>query len=199
VAPGLQDGRREGSSRDGETPLPAYFKKLSPGAKRIFLASNAITQFDLVATPRALELNRVLTEALTSGVLTVVERAAQVLLDELCRIVRLPRVGLQVKSVRPQNQHRTLHGIFYPRGKETPTANPYTYSTGSSGGPLIILWMRTAQRHDVVRPKTFLRTLMHEFGHYLDYALLRLGDSPHTPCFFKRESFLVRILAPGAD
>jgi hypothetical protein len=54
--------------------------------------------------------------------------------------------------------------------------------------------MRTAQRHDVVKPKTFLRTLMHELGHYLDYALLRLDDSFHTSGFFKRESFLVRTL-----
>src|ERR1700735_5142141 len=45
---------------------------------------------------------------------------------------------------------------------------------GHNGEPLIILWMRTAQRHDVVKPKTFLRTLFHELGHYLDYALLRL-------------------------
>src|SRR5713101_2791437 len=60
--------------------------------------------------------------------------------------------------------------------------------------PLIVLWMRTAQRHDVVKPKTFFRTLMHELGHYLDYALLRLEDSYHSSGFFKRESFLVRTL-----
>jgi hypothetical protein len=39
---------------------------------------------------------------------------------------------------------------------------------------------------------------MHEFAHYLDYALLRLGDSPHTAGFFKRESFLVRSLQVSA-
>jgi hypothetical protein len=57
--------------------------------------------------------------------------------------------------------------------------------------------MRTAQRHDVVKPKTFIRTLMHELGHYLDYALLHLGDSYHCAGFFKRESFLVRTLYPA--
>jgi hypothetical protein len=54
--------------------------------------------------------------------------------------------------------------------------------------------MRTAQRHDVVKPKTFVRTLMHEIGHYLDYAHLRLEDSYHTRGFFQRESSLVRAL-----
>ncbi len=57
--------------------------------------------------------------------------------------------------------------------------------------------MRTAQRHDVVKPKTFIRTLLHELGHYLDYALLKLDDSFHTGGFFKRESFLVRALYPS--
>ncbi len=56
--------------------------------------------------------------------------------------------------------------------------------------------MRTAQRHAVVKPKTFVRTLMHELGHYLDCALLRLDDSFHTTGFFKRESFMVRTLFP---
>jgi len=57
--------------------------------------------------------------------------------------------------------------------------------------------MRTAQRHDVVKPKTFVRTLMHEIGHYMDYALLKLEDSYHTQGFFKRESSLVRTLFDG--
>jgi hypothetical protein len=60
--------------------------------------------------------------------------------------------------------------------------------------------MRTAQRHDIVKPKTFVRTLMHELGHHLDYALLKLGDSYHTRGFFQRESSLVHALRPpGAD
>jgi hypothetical protein len=57
--------------------------------------------------------------------------------------------------------------------------------------------MRTAQRRDVVKPRTFLRTLMHELGHYLDYALLKLDDSYHSSGFYQRESFLVRTLCPS--
>jgi hypothetical protein len=84
--------------------------------------------------------------------------------------------------VRPRNARGELHGLFYPYDARTRTP------------PRIVLWMRTAQRHDVVKPKTFVRTLMHEVGHYLDYALLRLEDSYHTQGFFKRESSLVRAL-----
>src|SRR5262249_13457337 len=63
--------------------------------------------------------------------------------------------------------------------------------------PEIVLWMRTAQRHDVVKPRTFLRTLLHELCHYLDYSHLGLEDSYHTMGFFKRESFLVKALIAG--
>lgn len=190
-------GVRDAKAGREPRPLPAYFNRLSARAQRIYLASDAIERFDLVMSRAALEQGAELIRALESGAPTVVQRAAQALLDELCRLVRLPRVRLQVRSVRPHNTRGELHGIFYPRGAGRRDANPYDYSTASSGGPLIVLWMRTAQRHDVVRPKTFLRTLMHEFGHYLDYALLRLGDSPHTSGFFKRESFLVRMLWPS--
>jgi hypothetical protein len=97
-------------------------------------------------------------------------------------------VRIEVRGVRPHNTRGELHGIFYPGG---PSSSP--------SQPLIILWMRTAQRHDVVKPKTFLRTLMHELGHYLDYALLRLEESFHTTGFFRRESFLVKILSPAQE
>ena len=65
--------------------------------------------------------------------------------------------------------------------------------------PEIVLWMRTAQRHEVVKPRTFLRTLLHELCHYLDYSLLQLEDSYHTMGFFKRESFLVRALMGSSE
>ncbi len=195
VAAGLKGGR---SPRQGaETGLPSYFNRLSARAQRTYLASDAIDRFDLTATPIAIELREALIRILEAGAPAPVQRVAQALLDELCRLARIARVQLQVRSVRPHNTRGELHGIFYPRGTGRRDANPYDYSATASGGPLIILWMRTAQRHDIVKPKTFLRTLMHEFGHYLDYALLRLGDSPHTPGFFKRESYLVRMLNEG--
>jgi hypothetical protein len=59
--------------------------------------------------------------------------------------------------------------------------------------------MLTAKREQVVAYRTFLRTLLHEVGHHLDYELLRLGDSFHTAGFFKRESSLTnQLLAAGA-
>jgi hypothetical protein len=50
--------------------------------------------------------------------------------------------------------------------------------------------MRTAKKSDVVAFRTFLRTLLHELCHHLDYEFLELDDSFHTQGFFKRESSL---------
>ena len=58
--------------------------------------------------------------------------------------------------------------------------------------------MRTAHRRQVVAFRTFLRTLLHEVCHHLDYDLLRLPDSFHTEGFYKRESSLLKqILGEG--
>ena len=176
-----QKGNRDPQGRE----LPSYFYRLSVGAQHTWLRSDSIERFELLPDAAASALAAALIAALPSGALTEIERAAQVLANHLCGLLAVRAVRVEVRGVRPHNTQGELHGIFYPRG---PSSRP--------GAPLIILWMRTAQRHDVVKAKTFVRTLMHEFGHYLDYSLLRLQDSFHTSGFFRRESFLVRILFP---
>jgi hypothetical protein len=61
------------------------------------------------------------------------------------------------------------------------------------------LWMRTAKRHQVVAFRTFLRTLLHELCHHLDYDCLGLKDSFHTQGFYQRESSLASQVLPLAD
>jgi len=170
------------STAPGQTQaeLPKFFYRLSPRAQRAYLAGNAIADFDLTPSPRALALVESLLRALESGALASINREAQALVTEVCHLLGVSSVSVEVRGVRPHNQRGELHGIFYPRARP----------------PKMILWMRTAQRHDIVKPKTFVRTLLHELGHYLDYSLLKLGDSYHNGGFFKRESFLVRALYP---
>ena len=54
--------------------------------------------------------------------------------------------------------------------------------------------MRTAAKQQVVAFKTFLRTVVHEVGHHLDYELLKLEETFHTDGFYKRESSLANAL-----
>jgi len=165
--------------------LPGYFYRLPARAQRAWLKSDSIDRLDMVPDAAIFSLTAALIAALPSGAPLVIERAAQALADQICKLMAVRAIRVEVRGVRPHNTRGELHGIFYPRG---PSPHP--------GAPLIILWMRTAQRHDVVKPKTFVRTLMHELGHYLDYALLRLDESFHTTGFFRRESFLVRTIFP---
>ena len=106
--------------------------------------------------------------------------AAQKAAAETCRLAGVPALRIEVGEVRPKNARGELHGLFYPYDPRTRTP------------PRIVLWMRTAERHEVVKPRTFVRTLMHELVHYFDYSVLKLEDSFHTRGFFARESFLVR-------
>ena len=172
----MDSGKRLRGPSNGD--LPAYFYRLSQAAQSAFLKSDAIERIDLSPTPQALRLTAALIAALGGSNPRATTRAAQALSDELCRSLGLRAPAVTVDTVRPRNARGELHGIFYP-----------------SARPRIVLWMRTAARHDVVKPRMFLRTLMHELGHYFDYALLGLGESFHTSGFFKRESSLMNALA----
>ncbi len=158
--------------------LPAFFYRLTARAQRCYLKSDSIDRYNFVPSTSALARTEALLRTLETGSLAAINQAAQHLVDEVCRVLRIAPLRVEIRGVRQRNPRSELHGIFYPH--ERP--------------PRMIVWMRTAQRRDIVKPKTFLRTLLHELGHYLDYAVLDLGDSFHTKGFFKRESFLVRSL-----
>jgi hypothetical protein len=167
---------------DSEARIPAFFHRLSMRAQRTYLKSDSIERFELAPTLTAGNALDALMRVLETGNLSATATYARALATEVCRALGTPPVNVEVRGVRPRNTRSELHGLFYP------------YDPRRRTPPHIVLWMRTAQRHDVVKPKTFVRTLMHEIGHYLDYSLLRLEDSFHTQGFFKRESSLVRAL-----
>ncbi|HXN85393.1 MAG TPA: hypothetical protein VN867_04945 [Candidatus Binataceae bacterium] len=158
--------------------LPAFFYKLSMRSQRCYLKSDSIARFEDFAP--SLDAHRRLADlmtALESGTLREVHQCTLALMTELCVVFRVPAIRVEVRGVRPHNARGELHGLFR-----------------LSKPPEILLWMRTARRHEVVKPRTFLRTMFHELCHYLDYSLFKMEDSFHTMGFFKRESFLVRSL-----
>jgi hypothetical protein len=179
--------------------LPAFYYRLPLRAQRVYLASDAIDRFPLTPSPAAFAMVTALMRALDGGAPSIVQRTSQALLNEVCRLLGLRPVRIEVRSVRPHNSRGELHGLFYPQApaRTAAASSPSRAIAPIAGQPLIVLWMRTAQRHDVVKPRTFLRTLLHELGHYLDYALLKLADSYHSIGFYQRESFLLRTLCPA--
>ena len=97
----------------------------------------------------------------------------------LCEVFGVERAAIKVLAKRPSKDWGELHGLYEREEGVTDQ---------------ITVWMRTAERKQVVAFKTFLRTIIHEFMHHLDYVLLELEDSFHTEGFFKRESSIVRQL-----
>src|SRR5437867_3541543 len=159
----------------------AYFERLSRRQQGIYLRSDKITAVPLPGAAALRPLVVELGSALESGDRAHTESACQLLANGLGRALGLPPVRVTVLAARPHAKWGELHGLYE--------------STGKLGQPpTITLWMRTARQKRVVAFRTFLRTLLHEMGHHLDYTLLRLGDSLHTQGFYQRESHLFHQL-----
>lgn len=161
-------------------PFP-YYQRLSARDQAIYRKSDAVASITLPRAELLYPLVEGLGEALRREDRRAVEVAATHLGEGILRLLGLGPVGFRVLAVRPSSSGGELHGL-------------YTREEGST--PRIQLWMRTARHRRVVAFRTFLRTLLHEIGHHLDYELLRLLDSFHTEGFFKRESSLFRQLVP---
>jgi hypothetical protein len=160
----------------------AYYDRLSARDRALYRQSDAVTSLDL-PRPEALrplvgELHEALGRDDRGGVADAARRLGLGLATQL----GLPPVAIEVLAVRPSAGWGELHGL-YTRDEGRP--------------PRIQLWMRTAHHRRVVAFRTFLRTLLHELGHHVDYERLRLADSFHTEGFFKRESSLFKQLVPG--
>jgi hypothetical protein len=160
--------------------MPSFRHRLNRTQQVQYDRSNAVAAIPLRATPRLLRAIEVLQEALRTDDRARTERCAQAICDEICGILQVPPLRVQVGDVRPHDQRGELHGLYVPaeQGKRD----------------RISVWMKTAKRAQVVAYRTFLRTLLHEVCHHLDYELLRLRMSLHTDGFFKRESSLFNQL-----
>jgi hypothetical protein len=158
----------------------AYYDKLSPSRQRIYRKSDAI---ETLGIPPGLALGGDIA-AIADGLLrehrASAQSACQGLVDALVGGYRVPAVRVKVLLRRPADDYGELHGLYEPED--------------DGARACITLWMRTAQKKQVVAFKTFLRTLIHEVCHHLDYELFALEETFHTEGFYKRESTLVSAL-----
>jgi hypothetical protein len=160
----------------------AYYDRLSPARKATYRRSDAI---DTLALPPGLEHGATVAAiraALAADRQPEVQRGCQVLCDALTAGYRVPPVRVLVMERRPSDDYGELHGLYEPATKRRRAR--------------ISVWMRTAAKQQVVAFRSFLRTVVHELGHHLDYELLELEETFHTEGFFKRESSLFDQLVP---
>jgi hypothetical protein len=158
----------------------AYYAKLSAARQRIYRNSDAIERLD---PPAGVEVGaRVarIRDALSRDDRAAVQVASQGLIDTLAAGYAVPKIRVRVLAQRPADETGELHGLYEPEEAGEPAH--------------ISVWMRTAARRDVVAFKTFVRTLVHELCHHLDYELFKLPETFHTEGFYKRESTLANAL-----
>jgi hypothetical protein len=158
-------------------PFP-YYRRLSKRHRAIYDESDKIVEVRLPGAAELRELCAALERALATADQRGVQRASVALAGELCRRLGAPPVAVRVLAARPSGDYGELHGLY------DPACSP----------PRITLWMRTAARRQVVAFRSFLRTLVHELLHHLDYEVYGLEETFHTAGFFKRESSLARQL-----
>jgi hypothetical protein len=152
-----------------------YYNDLSPSQQAIYRKSDRLAALPLPGVEELRPLVSRLKDALENEQAAGVRQAASGLCRAVCRALGVESVEVKVLSKRPNRSGEELMG---------------TYSEREDRPAKIVLWMRTAKRKQVVALKTFLRTLLHELCHHLDYTLLKLDDSFHTQGFFRRESSL---------
>ncbi len=159
-----------------------FYNQLTRRQQRDYRKSDEIESLPLPQEARLNIWDRVdaLEKALGAGNLKRLQTTTAELSLAVTQAFGVGSVRVQVKSRRPMDRA----GAEY-----------YGLTTWEEGKqPLIELWMRTRAQGRVVAFKTYIRTLIHELLHHLDYSYLGLGETFHTEGFFKRESNLFRLL-----
>jgi len=164
----------------------SFYRRLSAEQKREYDRSDARRSLPLVPAAALGAAADDVVRALEDGALARVRKAAQRLVDGVCASLNArsrrtapatPRV--KVLRTRPRRGQSEFHGL---------------YTRFENGECEICVWMLTAANGHVVKPRTFLRTLLHEVCHHVDMTLFDLPHSLHTLGFHARESSLLRAL-----
>jgi len=159
----------------------AYYDKLGTASKRTYRKSDAITRVEVPGIAALQPLARAIAPELEQATRSGVRAACQALVDALNSQLATPPVVVRVLERRPADSAYELQGLYEP-------------DEMTGGAARITVWMRTAKKENVVKFRTFLRTLLHEVCHHLDYELYKLDETFHTEGFYTRESALMREL-----
>ena len=157
-----------------------YYTRLTRHQQKIYRHSDEVSSIRLRQLSKLRPLVQSLAAALEAESRPAIARACRDLASALTGGLELPPVRVSVLARRPKKDWGELHGLYEPaKGRRRAHVS---------------VWMRTAKREQVVAFRTFLRTLLHELCHHLDYELLKLEDSFHTQGFYQRESSLFQQL-----
>ena len=156
----------------------SFYERLTARQQSIYRQSDDIKYLRLKTVDKLQLDAKKLGEILESEQLGEVQRICQQIANEIISQIKAPPVDVEVLSVRPSDDWGELHGLYLPED-DGETAR-------------IQVWMRTAKHKRVVAFKSFLRTLLHELCHHLDYEHFGFPETFHTEGFYSRESSLFK-------
>lgn len=161
-----------------------YYQRLKPWQQQVYDQSDAITEIKLVNAADCEAPIVALRDALAGEKRRLSETSTRAMVKTICAGLGCRSPQIKVLSARPSDDYEELHGL---------------YEYGDDETPLITVWMRTAQHRRVVAVRSYLRTVLHELCHHLDFEHFKLRDSFHTEGFYKRESSLFKQLTESVD
>jgi hypothetical protein len=161
-------------------PFP-YYDNLSEANKRIYRKSDAIVSIPINDPGRIHPVVLGLRKSLADNKRGKVAEHSSKICRLVCEDLGAETLIVKISSKRPSSSTRELHGL---------------YEWAEGGTPMLTIWMKTAVKRRVVAFRAFIRTVLHELCHHLDYTYFDLEDSFHTEGFFRRESSLYRQIVP---
>jgi hypothetical protein len=161
-------------------PFP-YYDNLSTANKRIYRKSDAIESIPVKDPGHIHPVVIKLRKSLVDNKRSKVAKYSSEICRHVCEGLGTETLIVKISSKRPSSSTEELHGL-------------YEWTEGET--PILTIWMKTAVKRQVVAFKSFIRTVLHELCHHLDYTYFDLEDSFHTEGFFKRESSLYKQLIP---
>ena len=157
----------------------AYYQGLSRTEKRAYDDSDRRRTVSLL-DPRACDAALAqIEQGLAADDHDRVQAGTRALVEALIVQTSAPPVVVTVLAVRPSDDDGELHGF---------------YEMDDDGLCELRVWMRTAAKKKPVAFRSFVRTVLHELCHHLDFARDELDHSFHTEGFFARENDLTRQL-----
>lgn len=153
-----------------------FFKKLLQDYN--YKKSNAATSVRFLISAEAKKLAQLI---LQSSGEDERERLGEALLDELSDAAKIDIVELKISDAN--QKHRKSNGRIVMK----------QYGFYRPKSHYICITNRTASRGQILAPKTFLDTLLHEWAHHYDFKKLKI-NSIHSRGFYERLNDLKRKL-----
>lgn len=130
---------------------------------------------------------KMLEKALQNGKEEAIKEYSNKTVAELNRVYKLPQLSVYTGGKRRMTRRGgQYYGVYKSRGDKEKKHTISVYS-------------RTAKTQKYVAPKTFLRTLVHEWGHHYDRYKLNIKHTYHTKGFYDRINTIYTELKKPLD